>query len=140
MADLAAAERAVSTALALLLARGRDAIGRTATVALASVAEDFAAPLRHGLTAAGGVLGGGSAVYGLYRASDGWIALAALEPQFARRLAAELYVALDRPSLEPVFARRTAAEWEAWARDRDLPIAALPASPAPAPEPSSTGR
>jgi alpha-methylacyl-CoA racemase len=126
LADLAAAERAAGTALALLLARARDGIARQATVALASVAEEFAAPLKHGLTAAGGVLGGGSPVYGLYRASDGWIALAALEPRFAQRLAAELYVALDRPSLEPVFARRTAAEWETWARARDLPIIAVP--------------
>jgi alpha-methylacyl-CoA racemase len=126
LADIAAAERAAGTALALLLARGRDGIARQATVALASVAEEFAAPLRHGLTAADGVLGGGSPVYGLYRAKDGWIAVAALEPRFAQRLAAELYVALDRPSLEPVFARRTAAEWETWAQARDLPIIAIP--------------
>jgi len=126
VADLAAAERATSTALALILARARDGVARQATVALASVAEEFAAPLRHGLTAAGGVLGGGSPLYGLYRAKDGWIAVAALEPGFAQRLAAELYVALDRPSLEAVFARRTAAEWEAWAEARDLPIIAVP--------------
>ncbi|HSU15626.1 MAG TPA: CoA transferase [Longimicrobium sp.] len=125
MADLAAAERAVGTALALLLARGQDGAGRQATVALASVAGELAAPLRHGLTTPGGVLGGGLPLYGLYRAKDGWIAIAALEPRFVQRLAAELYVALDRPSLEPVFARRTAAEWEAWARARDLPIAAV---------------
>jgi crotonobetainyl-CoA:carnitine CoA-transferase CaiB-like acyl-CoA transferase len=125
VADLAAAERAVSTALALLLARGRDGEGRFATVALAEVAEEFAAPLRHELTMPGGVLGGGLPLYGLYRTKDGWIALAALEPRFAQRLAAELYVALDRPSLEAAFARRTAAEWEAWAEARDLPIAAV---------------
>lgn len=125
LADLAAAERAVSTALALLLARGRDGAGRQAIVALAEVAAEFAAPLRHGLTTPGGVLGGGSPVYGLYRAKEGWIAVAALEPRFAQRLAAELYLRLNRPSLEDAFARRTAAEWEAWARERDLPIAAV---------------
>lgn len=125
LADLAAAERAVSTALALLLARGRDGAGRQATVALAEVAAEFAEPLRHGLTTPGGVLGGGSPVYGLYRAKDGWIAIAALEPRFAQRLAAELYLRLDHASLEDAFSRRTAAEWEAWARERDLPIAAV---------------
>jgi crotonobetainyl-CoA:carnitine CoA-transferase CaiB-like acyl-CoA transferase len=125
LADLAAAERAVSAALALLLVRTRDEFGRHATVALHDVATDFAAPLRHGLTAPGGVLGGGSALYGLYRASDGWIAIAALEPRFAQRLAAELYVALGRASLEAAFARRPAAEWEVWARARDLPIVAV---------------
>jgi len=127
LADLAGAERAVSTALALLLARARDGEGRHATVALADVAQEFAAPLRHGLTTPGGVLGGGLPLYGLYRAKDGWIAVAALEPAFARRLAAELYVGLDRASLEDAFARRTAAEWEAWARARDLPIVAVAA-------------
>jgi len=125
LADLAAAERAVSTALALLLARARDGAGRHATVAIAAVADEFGEPLRQGLTAPGGVLGGGLPLYGLYRASDGWIALAALEPRFARRLAGELYVPLDRASLESAFARRTAAEWEAWARARDLPLAAV---------------
>lgn len=125
VADLAAAERAVSTALALLLARAGDGEGRHATVALADVAREFAAPLRHGLTSPGGVLGGGSPLYGLYRARDGWIAVAALEPAFARRLAAELYINPDRAALEDAFARRTAAAWEAWARERDLPIVAV---------------
>ncbi|HEX6749453.1 MAG TPA: CoA transferase [Longimicrobium sp.] len=125
LADLAAAERADSAALALLLARARDDVGRHASVALADVAEEFAAPLRHGLTVSDGALGGGSPLYGLYRAKEGWIAVAALEPRFAQRLAAELYVALDRPSLEAAFARRTAAEWETWAREHDLPIAAV---------------
>jgi len=129
MADLAAAERAVSTALALLLARGAGGTGRHATVAIADLAAELAAPLRHGLTAAGAVLGGGSPAYGLYRAKDGWIALAALEPAFARRLAAELYLPLDRASLEDAFARRTAAEWEAWARERDLPIVVVAVAP-----------
>ncbi|HYH83204.1 MAG TPA: CoA transferase [Longimicrobium sp.] len=131
MADLAAAERAVSTALALLLARARDGDGdgRHATVAIADLADELAAPLRHGLTAPGDVLGGGSPTYGIYRAKDGWIALAALEPQFARRLAAELYVNLDRPALEDAFARRAVAEWTAWAEARDLPVAAVEGAP-----------
>lgn len=127
LADLAAAERAVSIALALLLARTHDGKGRHATVALADIAQEFSAPLRHGLTTPGSVLGGALPLYGLYRAKEGWIALAALEPAFARRLAAELYVGLDRASLEDAFARRTAVEWESWARARDLPIVAVAA-------------
>jgi len=124
--DLASAERAVSEALALLMARARDGVGRLASVALGSVADDLAAPLRYGLTTADGILGGGAAVYGLYRAREGWIALAALEPAFARRLAEALGVdATDRAALEGAFLARTADEWEAWARERDLPIAAV---------------
>ncbi len=136
MADLAAAERAVSTALALLLARAAGGSGRHATVAIADLAEELTAPLRYGLTAPGDLLGGGSPAYGIYRTKDGWIALAALEPQFARRLAAELYVPLDRASLEDAFARRTAAEWEAWAHERDLPIAAVAETPGDGDDPS----
>ena len=124
--DLASAERAVSEALALLMARGRDGVGQSASVALGSIAEDLAAPLRHGLTTADGILGGGAAVYGLYRAREGWIALAALEPAFARRLAEALGAdPSDRAALEAAFLARTAEEWEAWARERDLPIAAV---------------
>src|SRR5438067_11112615 len=72
LADLAGAERAVSAALALLYARERGH-GGYAEVALAEVAATFAAPLRHGLTAAGGHLGGGFAGYRLYPAQEGWI-------------------------------------------------------------------
>ena len=124
--DLASAERAVSDALALLMARARDGVGRFASVALGSIADDLAAPLRYGLTTRDGILGGDAAVYGLYRTKEGWIALAALEPAFARRLAKAMGVdAADRAALETAFLARTADAWEAWARERDLPIAAV---------------
>jgi len=124
--DLASAERAVSEALALLMARARDGAGRYASVALRSLAGELAAPLRHGLTTADGILGGGAPVYGVYRAKEGWVAVAALEPAFTRRLRDGLEVdALDRAALEAAFLARTAEAWEAWARERDLPIAAV---------------
>ena len=126
MADLASAERAVSAALALLLAHAADDVGRRAVVAIADAAEEFAHPLRCGLTAAGGLLGGGSPLYGLYEAKEGWIALAALEPAFAHRLAEALEVdPTDRAALDAAFRAKTADEWEAWAHERDLPIAAV---------------
>ncbi|MCL6521771.1 MAG: CoA transferase [Firmicutes bacterium] len=124
-ADLLGAERLVSAALALLLAPpGEDP--RHAEVALAEAAAALAEPLRHGLTAPGGVLGGGYPFYRLYPARSGWVALAALEPRFAERLRREL--GLDRgdaAELEAAFRQRDAAEWEAWARSRDLPLAAV---------------
>jgi crotonobetainyl-CoA:carnitine CoA-transferase CaiB-like acyl-CoA transferase len=129
--DLGGAERAVSTALALLMARAGDGVGRFASVALREVAGELAAPRRHGLTTAGGLLGGGSPAYGLYRTNEGWIALAALEPAFARRLAEALGVDVaDRAALESAFSRRTAAAWEEWARGLDLPIVAVSSSSA----------
>lgn len=124
VADLGGAERAVSTALALLHARERTGEAARAEVALADAAAAFAAPLEHGLTAEGGILGGGYPLYGVYRAREGWIALAALEPRFRERLLAEL--ALEEAQhdvLAQAFAARTASEWAAWARERDLPLA-----------------
>lgn len=125
VADLLGAERAVAAALALLLARERGDGAGVAVVALADAARDAAAPLRAGLTAPYGVLGGAFPGYGLYRARSGWVAVAALEEGFRVRLAAALGVPLDRDRLERAFLARTAEEWEQWGRARDLPIAAV---------------
>jgi alpha-methylacyl-CoA racemase len=82
-------------------------------------------PLRQGLTAPGGVLGGGFPGYGLYRARGGHLALAALEPHFWERLLEELEVQGDRRDLERIFETKTAEQWEEWATERDLPLAAV---------------
>jgi len=124
--DLAGAERAVSTALALLMGRARDGVGRFEAISLCDTAEELAAPARQGLTNPGGPLGGGSYLYYLYSAKEGWIALAALEPAFARRLGDALDVDVtDGGWLQEIFLERTAAEWEGWARENDLPIVAV---------------
>lgn len=124
LADLGGAELAVSAALALLLARERTAAAGYAEVPLADAAEYFAAPLRHGATRAGGTLGGGLPFYGLYRASDGWLAVAALEPHFQERLLDGLGLdELTRNALASAFAERSVDEWVEWARGLDLPLA-----------------
>jgi len=128
-ADLGGAERAVTAAVALLLGRERGAAERYAEVALADAAETFALPWTYGLTVPGGILGGGLPYYGVYEAKGGWIAVAALEPRFRERLVAELGV--TEPSHEAfreAFADRTPADWEAWAAEHDLPIAAVAAT------------
>jgi crotonobetainyl-CoA:carnitine CoA-transferase CaiB-like acyl-CoA transferase len=124
--DLAGAERAVSMALALLNRAARTGEAGCAWVSLYECARDLAEPLKAGLTSAGGLLGGGYPLYGFYRASDGWIAVAALEPHFAERLLSELGLKkADRTELERIFSQRGAAEWERWAAEKDLPIAAV---------------
>jgi crotonobetainyl-CoA:carnitine CoA-transferase CaiB-like acyl-CoA transferase len=130
-ADMAGAERAVSTALALVIARDRGRPARAAFAPLAEAARWLAQPLAEGLTARGALLGGGFAGYNVYAAKDGWIAVAALEPHFADALGAELQIVpLDAARLAARFAQDTALHWESWARQRDLPIAALrPPSP-----------
>ena len=128
LADLAGAERAVSAALALILGRerGSDGAGGHVEVALSEAAAYLAQPLRYGITAPGAHLGGGFAGYGLYEASDGWIAVAALEPHFWAKLREELGLGdAGREELEAIFRRETAAHWEEWAAGRDLPVAAV---------------
>jgi alpha-methylacyl-CoA racemase len=124
--DLAGGERAVSMALALLNKVARAGEAGCVWVSLHECARDLAAPVQAGLTAPGGWLGGGYPLYRFYQASDGWVAIAALEPHFAERLLAELNLKrADRGELERIFLQRTAAEWESWAAERDLPLAAV---------------
>jgi alpha-methylacyl-CoA racemase len=115
IADLAAGERIVSEGLALLLS-GRP--GCT-TVSLEAAARAFAEPFRHGLTTPGALLGGGILGYRFYRARNGWIAVAALEPHFWSALTDAL-----GNDLETTFAAETAEHWERWAVEHGIPLVA----------------
>jgi alpha-methylacyl-CoA racemase len=124
--DLAGAERCVSEALGLLLHFARTGEAGCAFVSLYDCAESLTPPVKAGLTRRGGVLGGGSPFYGIYQASEGWVAIAALEPHFAQRLMSELKVTeVQHASFARAFRERTAAEWEKWAAERDLPVVAV---------------
>ncbi|MEO8428362.1 MAG: CoA transferase [Verrucomicrobiota bacterium] len=126
LADLSSAERAVSMAMALLFARERDRRSGYAEVSLVEASAPFADPLRHGLTAPGALLGGGLPGYNIYRAQQGWIALAALEPHFWQRLRQILELETGtREELEKRFFLRSADDWEKWGAVHDIPIAAV---------------
>ena len=126
LADLAGAERAVSTTLALLLDRERGMGAGYAEVALSEAATFFAEPLQYGITKPGAHLGGGFPGYGLYEARDGWIAVAALESHFWENLLSELGLEeATKEDLEEVFLQKTADEWEQWATEQDLPLKAV---------------
>jgi crotonobetainyl-CoA:carnitine CoA-transferase CaiB-like acyl-CoA transferase len=119
-ADVMASERAFAGIVALL----RLPPGSTMDVGLVESLDPLLAPLRFGLTVPNGPLGGGIPEYRVYAARTGHVAVAALEPQFRARL----YQALDLTASADLAARfreRSAAEWDAWARERDLPIAAV---------------
>ena len=120
VADLIGAERACAAVMGLMQA----APGAHRVIGLADAVRDLAAPLRHGLTAPGGPLGGANPAYGVYAASEGVVAVAALEPHFRARLYEALGMA-DGTDLRAVFATKTAAEWESWALALDLPIVAV---------------
>jgi crotonobetainyl-CoA:carnitine CoA-transferase CaiB-like acyl-CoA transferase len=99
-------------------------------VELSDVGHAWAGPVVLGLSVPGGLVGGGLAVYDVYAVSDGHIALAALEPHFTTRLLTELGVEredLSRERLAEVFISRTAADWQQWANERDIPLAAVAA-------------
>ncbi len=126
VADMAGAEKAVSAALALLLARERGQGSGHAQVALSAAADFMAEPYRFGVTAQGNLLGGRLAEYNIYQARDGWVAVAALELHFRERLASALKIDFNVPDdLRTVFITRTAVEWESWAEENDLPIVAV---------------
>jgi crotonobetainyl-CoA:carnitine CoA-transferase CaiB-like acyl-CoA transferase len=130
VADLSGAQRAAVEAINLLFVRERTGAAGHAVVALSDCAKLFADPRRHGLTAPTGVLGGACAAYGLYAARDGWVAVAALEPQFRAALARELGVDVEsRAALASAFSEKSAAEWQQWAETRDLPLCALRSQP-----------
>jgi crotonobetainyl-CoA:carnitine CoA-transferase CaiB-like acyl-CoA transferase len=126
IADMAGAEQAASQSLALLLARERGQGGGYAQVALSDAAEYMSEPLRAGLTAPGCMLGGSLPEYNLYETADGWVAVAALEPHFKKRMDEALGCAAKKPEeLSPLFKTKTACDWEKWAAGLDLPIVAV---------------
>lgn len=127
--DLAAAEETVSSALALLVRRERTGTGGWFEVSLADAAKGLAAPLAHGLTLPAGVLGGGHPGYAVYRARDGVVAVAALEPHFLQRFIYALELtAADRSAISARIRQRTVAELIELGATHDFPIAAVAAS------------
>ncbi|HVQ38325.1 MAG TPA: CoA transferase, partial [Pyrinomonadaceae bacterium] len=108
--------------------RERGQGGGHAQVALSEAVEVFTEPLRHEVTTSGGILGGGLPQYNLYPAQQGWVALAALEPDFWQRFREKLglsHTPVEIASLQTIFMTKTAGEWEKWATECDMPLAAV---------------
>jgi alpha-methylacyl-CoA racemase len=124
--DMAGAEQAVSTAVALLLLRERTGRAESRFVSLFEAGAFFAEPWRRGITAPGGFLGGGLPAYDLYETADGWVALAAIEPHFYNMLISEMGA---KPAcaedFKAFFRVRTSAECAAMAREKNLPLAVV---------------
>ncbi len=98
-------------------------------IALSEAAVYMAEPWSVGFNAPEAVVGGALPEYNLYESSEGWVAVAALEPHFSKAL----FVALDCPGsdiekLRSLFQSKTAKEWEAWAKEQDLPVVAVKSS------------
>ncbi|QDL54525.1 CoA transferase [Rhodoferax aquaticus] len=104
---------------ALLQTRLQQLQGKTGTwtdVALSQAAAYMATPRTWGLTRPGAALGGAHAGYKVYPCKDGRVALAALEPHFAKAIAAE--VGLVNANIIAMFAPETASAIAAYFKDK----------------------
>ncbi len=123
IADMAGAEQAIGAALALLLAREQGQQGGYAEIALSEAAAAMAEPLRFGTTAPGALLGGGIPEYNIYPAREGWVAVAALEPHFKKRLEENLGDGISKgEQYGAIFKTKTAEHWQDWGQKLDIPI------------------
>jgi crotonobetainyl-CoA:carnitine CoA-transferase CaiB-like acyl-CoA transferase len=122
-ADVAGSEQAALAAVAVLLGRERTGTGEYVEVAISDAAQRLAAPRDAGLTTTGGYLAGAFPGYNLYRTTDGWVAVAALEPHFYRRLRELLGVSIPSyESFAACFASQGNSYWSEFAAAHDLPI------------------
>jgi crotonobetainyl-CoA:carnitine CoA-transferase CaiB-like acyl-CoA transferase len=121
LSDMGGSEQAVSAALGLLYSRERSGVGGHAIVALSEAAAVFAEPLRYGSTVPGASLGGGIPEYNIYKTTDGWVAVAALEPHFKKRLEDALQVTL-MAEYRAAFAGQSSAYWQEWGQKLDVPV------------------
>lgn len=129
-ADVATSEQAAFAALAVLLERARTTQGQYREIALADAATRLAEPLRATLTRPGALLGGGFPGYNLYQSGDGWVAVAALEPHFYKRLCETLAIATPTyKKFAEHFAAKDGAYWQRFADSHDLPIAVVADGP-----------
>jgi alpha-methylacyl-CoA racemase len=122
-ADVAGSEQAALAAVAVLLGRERAGSAEYVEVAIADAAKRLAAPRNAGLTTPGAHLAGAFPGYNLYRTSNGWVSVAALEPHFYQRLCEQLGV--SSPSYESFaacFASQGNSYWSEFAARHDLPI------------------
>jgi crotonobetainyl-CoA:carnitine CoA-transferase CaiB-like acyl-CoA transferase len=125
IADMLGGERAASTAIAALIARSASGVGRPYRVALEDAAARAGDAVRYGLLGDGAVLGGAFPGYGIYRCSDGHVALGAIEPHFFARTLKVFGADSSHGSLRAALANKTTAELESIAAVADIPLNAV---------------
>ena len=123
---------AVLTAVLMQQKKGK---GSVIEVALSSAAGYLALPRQWGLTQPGAAVGGGHAGYRVYPCKDGRVALAALEPHFAKALCVAAGVpyanilTLLSPDTHAAIARyllgMSRQALDALAREKDIPLHTL---------------
>lgn len=127
VADLLGAERAATTILAALAARGPGGRGGRHRVALEDAAKLASSAVRHGMMGHGAPLGGALPTYNIYAAADGHVALAALEPHFGARV--HEHIGTTAAELAAALAAHPTSYWEQLAARLDIPLAVIQSVP-----------
>lgn len=130
MAGALAASEAVLQAVFSARTQGR---GVQLEVALSEAARWMALPRLWALTTTGGDVGGGHAGYRVYACADGRVALAALEPHFARSVcrlaglpdATDMREAATHLHIAAWLSGRTRAQLDELATEHDLPMVTM---------------
>ena len=135
-ADMGGALMAVEAVLQTVLLQGQTGKGHRFEVALSEAAAHLALPRHWGLTLPGTPIGGGHAGYQLYPCLDGRVALAALEPHFAKSLCAAAGLTWTNPAMmmeaathqaiAGFVAQRSCKELAQLALQHDIPLHTLP--------------
>jgi len=135
-ADMGGALMAVEAVLQAVLLQHQTSRGHRFEVALSQAAAYLAQPRAWSLTLPGTPIGGGHAGYQLYPCLDGRVAMAALEPRFAKALCAVAGLAWTTPAMmmeaatqqaiAGFVAQRGCKALEQLARQHDIPLHTLP--------------
>jgi alpha-methylacyl-CoA racemase len=135
-ADMGGSLLAVEAVLAAVIQQKTTGRSSNQTVGLAQATKYLALPRHWGLTTPDGIIGGAHAFYQVMPCKDGRVAIAALEPHFAERLAKVLgYLGIRSEDVANaelrkailIFTKRlTKSELEILAVKHDLPLNAIP--------------
>lgn len=134
-ADMGGALMTTEAVLQAVLLQRQTGQGQIFEVALSQAAAHLALPRQWGATLPGTLLGGGHAGYRVYPCQDGRVALAALEPHFAKRLCAVagltwtptlMMQAATAQAMAKFVAPLTCESINQLARQHDLPLHTLP--------------
>jgi alpha-methylacyl-CoA racemase len=123
---------AVEAVLAAVIQQKTTGRSTMQTIGLAQATKYLALPRNWGLTAPDGLIGGAHAFYQVMPCRDGRVAIAALEPHFANRMAELVGQPLNEPKdvLSAALKKKTLAfmkrhtckELEVIAQEHDLPL------------------
>lgn len=135
-ADMGGSLMTCEAVLSAVLMQQKRGKGALVEVALSSAAAYLALPRQWGLTQPGAAIGGGHAGYRVYPCQDGRVAVAALEPHFAKTLCAAAGVPYaniltmmspdTRAAMASYLLSMSRQALDALAREHDIPLHTLP--------------